>query len=99
MFGIFLKIGFYYPSWRRVWVITEVAGTTAHTWESAALKGLLESLLEAIKKHSLTSVGFGRGQRKWTALRKVLLRAPFSSAFVCWHWALLAGTDRGWGNP
>jgi len=52
-----------------------MAGTTAHTREAAALKGLLKRLLKAIKRHSLTSTGFGRGRRKWAALRRVLLGA------------------------
>lgn len=76
-----------------------MAGTAAHMRESAALKGLLKSLLKTVKRRSLTSMDFGQGRRKWTALRRVLLRAPSSSAFVCRCWALLAGADWGWGNP
>lgn len=99
MFSISLKIGVYYPSLGHAWVITEMAGTAVCTREPAAPKGSLKSPPKAIKRRSLTSIGFGRGRRKWAALRKMLLRAPSSSAFVCRGWALLAGADRGWGNP
>lgn len=66
-----------------------MAGTTAHMLESPALKGLLESLLKAIKRRSLTSTGFGWGWRKWASLRRMLLRAPSRSAFVCQRWGWL----------
>lgn len=80
MFSIFLKISFYYPSLCRPSVITEMAGTAAHTREAAALKGWLESLLQTVKRRSLTSTGFGQGRRKGAALRRTLLRAPAGRA-------------------